>query len=87
MNLFEYADIIQRELEFCRASTLNLKWSCRFKNSSIAIDNQTYISIFGYGDTIEEAIEEYCKKIQGKNMYISGEKFDRHDYTVPEVLM
>jgi len=41
---------------------------------------------FGSGDTIEEALIDYCSQIRGKTIVINGNTNDEIRYNVPETL-
>ncbi len=50
------------------------------------MENGILGSVFGEGETREDAIADYCKRIAGKRIAVNAHKEKRREYQIPRTL-
>jgi hypothetical protein len=81
MNIEEYADAINVNIEVLRVRNRVPRWMASFEYT-YEIDGIFERGAYGDGDTPEEAINNYVAEIRGKRLRI-GSRAERREFTVP----
>lgn len=83
MNIFEFADIINRNIEITRHANQNGRYTAQFEHCEIK-DGICLRGVYGEGRTPSEAVEDYAKKITGQTLvfYAMSDEL-RQEYVVP----
>jgi hypothetical protein len=78
--------IKERKVTLAHKSPLP-RYFAYFENSSISIySGGGLLSTFGDGNTIDEAIRDYCSKITNHTLVINGLTKDRTEHQVPKLI-
>ena len=88
MNITDYADILNIEINVKYYPNQKNRWSASFHNAEM-LEGSILISEYGNGSTPESAIEDYINIIKGKRLVFNaggGLKY-RREYDVPEGLV
>lgn len=85
MNIYEFADIIGKDIEIIRFANQKGRVAARFERSEIKKGCGLF-SEYGEGKTIEEAIKDYVKKIKGKTIVFNAMTDKKQEYNVPDNL-
>jgi hypothetical protein len=85
MNIFEFADIIGKDLVVRRISNQNNRWICDFKYCEIKEGTMLKSS---YGDAFNpvDAINDFAKQICGQQLVFNAYMSNRQDFNVPKDL-
>ena len=88
MNITEYADILNLNIEINYYHNQNNRWSANFGSSEIKDNSSSAIlkSEYGTGKSPREAIEDYLNLISGKVLVINAMSDNRREYMVPDNL-
>jgi len=84
MNIFEFADVIGKDLILRRYENQSGRWTCQFERGEIK-DGIFLVGEYGNGQTPDEAIQDYVEKIRGTRIVFSGYG-ERHEYNVSNTL-
>lgn len=69
MNIFEFADICDLQVEVKRYPNQNNRWTAKFNLVSVR-EAGGLVSVYGDGKSADAAIREYWDTISGKKLYI-----------------
>ena len=85
MNIYEFADVIDRELVIRRYPNQDNRFTAQFEHSETKINKSDCIlaGSYGNGNTPEEALNNYIKEIQGKVLVFDAMSDKRQEYVVP----
>ena len=88
MTLFEYADVINREIVIKRYPNQD-RFICNFRDGEVKdnIDSGILSSAYGDSNTIFGAIEDYCSRIEGKVLVFDAAGPKRTVFNVPVKLL
>lgn len=85
MNIFEFADVIDKIIEVQRYPNQKGRWTAQFEGCEIS-DGRFLSSTYGEGWTPQEAIMAYVRAIRGKRLVFNAtSKLMRQEFTAPEV--
>lgn len=85
MTIYEFADIIDKELEVRRYPNQNERWIAQFRNCDVS-EGAVLMGIYGTGKTPIGAIQDYTAQIRGKKIVFNAmSPTDRREYTVPQI--
>lgn len=85
MNIFEFADIIDKNLDIKYHPNQNGRFSVQFEYGEIKKDSFLH-GCFGDGKNITEAINDYIKQIANKKMVFNAYRDNRQEFIVPEII-
>lgn len=87
MTIYEFADIIDQQLNITRYSNQNNRWSASF-NAGEVKEGPMLVGEYGNGHNSDEAIEDYLTKIRGKRVVFNAmsDKY-RCEYVIPKDLV
>ena len=85
MNIYEFADVIGKNIEIIRFANQKGRTIARFERSEIKKNSMLY-SEYGEGKTVNEAMKNYVDKIKGKTIVFNSMSDDRIEYNVPDNL-
>lgn len=87
MNIFEYADVINANLEITYHYNQCGRFSVKFERSETKekTTSRVLTGEYGNGKSIEEAIEDYINCIKGKYLVFGNE--DWRQFKVPDCLI
>lgn len=86
MNLYDYCDAINADIEVHYCNHRNPRWYASLKHCEIKCDG-VLIGVLGDGDTSEEAIKDMVNKINGKQIVFDAyNKKYRREFDVPTTL-
>ena len=85
MSIYEFADIIGRDLLVTRFANQEERWTCQFASCEIKGDG---VLIGEYGDAKSAigAIQSYTQKIRGKILVFDACTEKRMEYNVPSII-
>ena len=88
MNIYEFADIIDRDIIIRRYSNQDNRFMAEFENSETKNNKSSCVlkGSYGNGESPEEAIRDYIEEIQGKVLVFDAMGKDRQEYVVPNCL-
>jgi hypothetical protein len=88
VNIEEYADVLNLDMEITRYPNQSNRYSASFSNCEIKEDagDGFLTSAYGNGTTPWLAIEDYVDKIRGKVLVINAGGPERRQYVVPKAL-
>jgi hypothetical protein len=88
MNIEEYADALNLQLEITRYANQGNRYSARFDGCETkdGPEDGCLTSTYGNGYSAFTAVEDYVKKIKGKILVVSAMGPDRRQYLVPKTL-
>ena len=87
MDILEYADALNLEIELRRYPNQNGRWTARFSKSETKdnIDDCCLTGTYGNGVHPDNALWNYAKEISGKILVINAmDKERRMEYKVPD---
>lgn len=87
MDILDFAESIERELELRRYPNQKGRWMCKFANSSILEGKYFLLGTYGNGRSPAEAIKDYCIKLQGQVLITEGNTKHENRFKVPEKLI
>lgn len=87
MNIFDYADALNLEVEITRYSNQGGRWSAHFTTIEGGVEvkeGSILTSAYGNGTSMFGAIRDYVDQIGGKRIVVCAMSPDRRrEYTVP----
>jgi len=85
MNIYEFADVIDKEIVIRRYSNQNNRFMAKFEHSETKKNKSDCIlsGSYGNGNSPEEALSNYMKEIQGKVLIFNAMSDKRQEYVVP----
>ena len=85
MNIYEFADVIDKEIIIRRYSNQNSRFMASFEGAETKENKSSCILSGTYGDgkNPNEAINNYAKKIQGRILIFNAVGDKRQEYVVP----
>jgi len=84
MKLEDFARIINKTLDIHFVPKRNPEWYCTFQRGDVK-EGAMLCGIFGNGNSPNEALRAYAKKIKGTKMiFNAGSKDYRQEYEIPE---
>jgi len=87
MNIYEYADAINKEIIIRRYPNQNNRFLVEFDHSETK-DNKfscTLSGTYGNGECPREAINDYIEGIQGKILVFNAMSDNRQEFVVPHL--
>jgi len=88
MNIEEYADVLNLELEIRRYPNQNGRYTAKFAKCETK-DSPTdgiLCGSYGNGRSPSDAINDYLNKIRGKLLVVDAMSAERRSYVVPKEL-
>lgn len=82
MNIYEFADMIKKNIVFTRYANQNGRISVHFEYSE-TLTRGVLCSKYGDGETPEKAINDYTTKIMGETLVFRAMSDNRQEYEVP----
>jgi hypothetical protein len=83
MTIFEFADIIDKDILVTRFANQDERWCAYFKGCEVKGDS-VLIGEHGNGKTPMVALSEYVAKIRGKIIVFNSLRGNRMEYSVPK---
>lgn len=83
MNIFEFADIIGKDINITYYANQDGRFCVSFEDCSVMSDG-FLTSAHGNGYNIPDAIEDYLKDIRGTKIVFNPYSRDRQEYNIPE---
>lgn len=85
MNIYEFADIIDRAIIIRRYPNQDNRFMAQFEDSETKTTKADCIlsGSCGNGNSPEQAISNYIKEIQGKVLVFNAMSYNRQEYVVP----
>jgi hypothetical protein len=89
MNIYDFADIIDKDIIIRRYSNQDNGFMAEFENAETKNNKSSCVleGSYGNGESPEEAIIDYSKKIQGRVLVFDSMGKDRQEYVVPNCLL
>ena len=90
MNIRDFADMINIEIQLTRYPGQNERWTAQFKNCEVKDCANSGILSSAYGDakTPTQAIRAYCNRIQGKFIVVNAMDIQRRrEFIAPNKLV
>lgn len=84
MTIYEFADIIGKELNIKRYPNQDERWIAQFEKCEIS-EGAILSGIYGTGKTPIGAIQDYTAKIRGKVLVFNSYSKERIEYTCPQI--
>lgn len=84
MDIYEFADIINRELDIKRYPNQDNRWTCQFKDCMCKDGKSMLLGEYGDAKTPIGAVQNYTYKIRGKTIVLSPNTSQRIEYVVPK---
>lgn len=85
MNIYDYADVLNLELEILYYPNQKRRFTASFKRAEV-MQKGFLAGTYGNGKTPDLAINDYVEQIKGKRIAINAMSKDRMEYDVPERL-
>lgn len=85
MNILEYCDVLNLELEIRYYANQDTRFCANIKNAETK-DGRCLVSNHGNGGTPELAVSDYIQQIKGKTLVAGAFSDSRREYLVPESL-
>lgn len=83
MNITEYADVINCNIEITYHHNQGCRWSAKFDSTDVLKESMLR-SVFGNGQTPTEALKNYVTQIQGETIVFNAMSDDqRREFKVP----
>jgi len=82
VHLFDYLDIIGRDLVLRRYANQDSRWTAQIESCEVK-ENGVLKGSYGDGKTPEEAISDYMNQISGKCLVLRARSDSRREFTVP----
>jgi hypothetical protein len=85
MEMFEFADVIRKDIVIRRYANQDNRVIANFEHCETKRDSLDPIlaSTYGDGESIDDAIADYCEKITGKILVFDAGGDDRQEFTAP----
>jgi hypothetical protein len=85
MNIYEFADIIDKSLQIIRYANQAGRFSAQFESCEVSSGSMLE-GTYGDGKTPQEAIADYAKQIIGKRLvFYAMSDTRRQEYVVPSL--
>jgi len=86
MTIFEYADVVNLNIEIVRYHNQDGRFRAAFQDCDLK-DGKFLQTVSGNGQSVNEAIVDYLKSIGGKTIvYMASSDKYRHEFIVPDYL-
>lgn len=85
MNIQEYADAINVEIQITRHVNKNNRWTAKFVGCEV-MTNECLRGEYGTGMTPNVALLNYAEKIAGKRIALNASRDNRMEFNVPKTL-
>jgi hypothetical protein len=77
-NIFSFGDEIEKHLQTTRYVGQGEQHSAGFQGVRVVGEDDNLRHIYGYGDSPDNAIEDYVTKISGRLLFLESEYIERH---------
>lgn len=89
MTIYEFADIIGKDLELTRFNNQSERWVCSFRDSVTKVEPADATATGTYGDAKSPigAVQDYTAKIRGKILVFRAmHPTERQEFNVPKII-
>ena len=89
MDIIEYAQIIEQDIEIKSQTSRGRRWTARFINAEVKNDKSDpgLRGFYGVGETPQQALVNYIHQIRGKRLVFNSTKEDlRTEFNVPDTI-
>ena len=84
MNIYEFADKINKELIITRYPRQHSRFTADFEYAEVK-EGGMLASLYGEGKDPFEALNDYAEQITGKTLVFNASGTERREYLVPEL--
>ncbi len=86
MTIYEFADVIGRDLVIRRYANQGGRWTAEFDGAELkdAPDSGFLAGVYGNGVSPEDALSDYLECIKGKWLVFDAYGKHRREYNVPD---
>jgi len=85
MNIFEYADVIDKQLIVTYYPNQKHRFSCQFEHCEVK-EGPMLKGEYGNGTNVNLAINDYINSIRNKKLVFSAYQDSRQEFAVPDSL-
>ena len=85
MNIYEFADIIDAQLEIRRYPNQNNRYIAQFSNCMVS-EPAILVGLYGNAKSGKGAITDYVNKIKGQKIVFNSHTPQRKEFIVPSTL-
>lgn len=88
MNIYDIADLLDRDIVVTRYANQKGRWCIHFENCEVKEKKDSYclVGAHGNGTTVQAAMADYINQIKGKLLVFDAFSDKRREFQLPDTL-